>query len=852
MALDTTDSTKTYFNDFQEHLHTLQKHLAGANDKPFSSSFIAPSGYWTPSEKERFFHSLSVHTRFRPDLIALDVKSKSATDVCIYLAVLEQASAQAHPIRNELDIAMMVPDSWVNAEEGEAERLEDVSENLSSMDEGGTEQDAALAVLDTRKMELVDRILYEKHEPTRNTEDAALDSQCGQGSPNTDQPMPSHSQSTSHSIAIPSSEPPPEPPLSPGSRRRLNKRMYMRKKRANQSGSALDPSTSKLQPGKKARRDDDTSTHDELDGTPVRHEIQDLDAEDALGSLKTKESGSEELEKEWERLGIDSDALVSRGLGLFRLGALGSLMRISSQDTDVTSSISAPVVQALDAIVKNFVSEAMYLCVILREEELRLKGQTKVWHSNDEVYASTVNHALTIMGHARARKGLDSTHSSFVNPEQCKNNELDSTQESESPSPPQFSTRLGPALCSIPETFSDSDELLSLETDEVALVHELEEEIELDEQDRTLELEYKEALEAKYNAMDLYSNSNTIYPAGQAPGCHDGNFPVSTLHGYSQDWPFHSAGSENMYPMSNPYHTTTSNPPQLHAGRVQDYSHYPIPSTLGHPPQVSYSRHPGGGTFAEVRTAHNPPMPTSTPYSSHHSHASSSRGPNRDDQFVKRNRSASSSSNPYPTHRPPLVTSPAPVPVPRPTRKLLYNDMQCVKQNSNGTPIGPSNHVIVPQLPFIESAKGDVGVRQKSIPFQLASFPELGVRVSKGIKQPLDLVGADDMVFDCIGREYSMIKFRIVWPGYPPFEKRLKTRELVASRAVVLSLVCKAINDFIKDIERWNTPIEPGFEDWEVGHRPLINRGELFVTGLIHRGCANWQPEIWCPSYRGD
>ena len=84
-------------------------------------------------------------------------------------------------------------------------------------------------------------------------------------------------------------------------------------------------------------------------------------------------------------------------------------------------------------------------------------------------------------------------------------------------------------------------------------------------------------------------------------------------------------------------------------------------------------------------------------------------------------------------------------------------------RNSNGIPVGPSNYIIVPQLPFIES-KGDVGVRQKSIPFQLAGFPELGVRVSKALKakQPLDLIGGDDLIFDCIGREYSMIKFRIV------------------------------------------------------------------------------------------
>ncbi|KAK1231685.1 hypothetical protein PQX77_005171 [Marasmius sp. AFHP31] len=361
-----------------------------------------------------------------------------------------------------------------------------------------------------------------------------------------------------------------------------------------------------------------------------------------------------------------------------------------------------------------------------------------------------------------------------------------------------------------------------------------------------------------------YSNSNYYtYPTTHAPPSDPttyGNEQQQHRVQYPPDASYYPPYASQSLESYSPETHHIFVPAQQQPGLVYKGDYQPNSSSTNDT-QVASSHHPGDGVapLTEVRNAYNPHPLAGNPYLSLLS--TSSRVHGHDDPLVKRNRSSSTTStksNPYPTRRPSAVsTTPAPtptVPLSRPTRRLIYNDLQCVMRNNNGLPIGPSNHVIVPQLPFIESAKGDVGVRQKSIPFQLAGFPELGVRVSKVLKakESLDLIGGDDMVFDCIGREYSMIKFRIVWPGYQPFEKRLKTRELAASRGVVLSLVCRAIDEFIKDVERYQTRVEPGFEDWEVGRRPLITRTELLVTGLIHRGCANWQPEIWCPSYRGD
>ncbi|KAK1231686.1 hypothetical protein PQX77_005172 [Marasmius sp. AFHP31] len=501
MAVNAADSTTTYHNELQEHISAFRKHLAGEGDKPFSSSIIEPSGYWTPSEKERFFHSLSVNTRFRPDLIALDVKSKNVTDVCIYLDVLEEASSQAESIRDELDIAITVANSWIKAEEEEAERLEDLSQKTSSGEAERLEQEEALSVLDVQRMKLVDRILQEAHGPTTNIEDASL-SQPRSGTPlsqshveqepnlDIDQPEPSQYQPSSSLTIAQSPAPDPEVPLSPASRRRLLKRLYMRRKRADQSGNTVDTSTGKLQPGRKGRR----AKKSTLDGG----ESEDMGIEG-----ETDEAEFRKLEEEWKHLGIDDDALLSRDLGLFHLGALGNLMRKSSPPDDVPSSISATTIQTLDAIVKNFVTDVIHLSIVLREEELRFKGQSKVWHSNDEIWATTVNHALSTMGRSKIPAGAGSVQTPLAERDDGAEDIEGQRNELNTPSH-DLTNRLSdfqepPFFCRIPKEFDESDGLMDLETNQKALSLELDEEMKIEDRDLRLELEYRKELEARYN-----------------------------------------------------------------------------------------------------------------------------------------------------------------------------------------------------------------------------------------------------------------------------------------------------------------------------------------------------------------
>jgi hypothetical protein len=109
----------SYIASYRGHLAFTQDHLAGVDDSAPSSS---SSGYWTPTEKNLFFHALSIHSRLRPDLIAACIPTKTIVDVCMYVDVLETAAAEGPPLqrgelRRALPCAMEVSDRWIKREE---------------------------------------------------------------------------------------------------------------------------------------------------------------------------------------------------------------------------------------------------------------------------------------------------------------------------------------------------------------------------------------------------------------------------------------------------------------------------------------------------------------------------------------------------------------------------------------------------------------------------------------------------------------------------------------------------------------------------------------------------------------
>lgn len=115
-----------YLSGLLDNASAFQDHLAGNDGTPLPPSFFSPNAFWTAQEKDAFFHALSVHSRFRPDLISHEIKTKSVQDVCNYLYFLQLATSRQQPTvpylqwRQNLSIAMEVSSEWVAMEEERA------------------------------------------------------------------------------------------------------------------------------------------------------------------------------------------------------------------------------------------------------------------------------------------------------------------------------------------------------------------------------------------------------------------------------------------------------------------------------------------------------------------------------------------------------------------------------------------------------------------------------------------------------------------------------------------------------------------------------------------------------------
>ncbi|KAF8479892.1 hypothetical protein JB92DRAFT_3133407 [Gautieria morchelliformis] len=93
----------------------------------YPASFVEPGAYWSGAQKDSFFRSLARHSRWKPDLIAEDIGGdKSMADVCSYIELLEQGSRRESPksrSRDAYPTAHEVSEEWVAVENAAAEAL---------------------------------------------------------------------------------------------------------------------------------------------------------------------------------------------------------------------------------------------------------------------------------------------------------------------------------------------------------------------------------------------------------------------------------------------------------------------------------------------------------------------------------------------------------------------------------------------------------------------------------------------------------------------------------------------------------------------------------------------------------
>ncbi|OJT10645.1 hypothetical protein TRAPUB_12839 [Trametes pubescens] len=130
----TAEADPAYLALYHTHLDDFRAHLAGRDgSEPLPASYFPPNACWSAAEKDAFFRGLAIHSRLRPDLIAEEVKTKTVPDVCVYLALLQEATyeasrttvyvgAETHPVdprlpRQELPAAVEVSDMWLQLEE---------------------------------------------------------------------------------------------------------------------------------------------------------------------------------------------------------------------------------------------------------------------------------------------------------------------------------------------------------------------------------------------------------------------------------------------------------------------------------------------------------------------------------------------------------------------------------------------------------------------------------------------------------------------------------------------------------------------------------------------------------------
>lgn len=177
--------------------------------------------------------------------------------------------------------------------------------------------------------------------------------------------------------------------LSPASRRRFMKRMYMRRKRAEKSGGVVEETTARLKPGRKPlKRPGETVDENE----PTRH---------PRFSGKPRQA---KMKDDLVNAGITAEWLEHESLNLFHFGAFHKLMRIYQSLHDVpdsvVSEISIHTLRLLRDELVQFLFRIVQHVVISREQEMKAKMHTKVWRlaENQVVTAANVAHAVSLLG----------------------------------------------------------------------------------------------------------------------------------------------------------------------------------------------------------------------------------------------------------------------------------------------------------------------------------------------------------------------------------------------------------------------------------------------------------------------
>ncbi|KAG1753220.1 hypothetical protein EDB19DRAFT_1627296 [Suillus lakei] len=439
---------------------------------------------WSQSEVDVFFHAVSVYSRWRPDLIADAVKTKGEVEVVEFLITLDSCArsraTETGAILSTAPAAIEVSDEWVVAEEamaaaltveedhGELQELEalrrkrvrdakadmiprgkrrrvtvEVGEDeliaCEDSDRDGFEDESMSVEVITGKTRFekwhTRKIAtWKQDDLLKKLEDMhlqVLDAMLRED----EEAQKEKSLSREGSADVISQDPDTRidlKALSPTSRRRHTKRLYMRRKRAQLRGEDVVPVTlTRMKPGRKGKEKaakvvEETEKEELLssgtkyigNGATTTPDLTEPDSEaddDDLwdtGKATTKKhinvGGKTRYQKirfDFENAGINASYLGEHGMDLFHLGRLGKLMGMYKSlkqcpEDDVGATFISPEsIQYLQALVVAFTTNVIHRATMWKEQANELKGQKKVWKGAlHQINQPAVEHALRIIG----------------------------------------------------------------------------------------------------------------------------------------------------------------------------------------------------------------------------------------------------------------------------------------------------------------------------------------------------------------------------------------------------------------------------------------------------------------------
>ncbi|TRM70044.1 hypothetical protein BD626DRAFT_476127 [Schizophyllum amplum] len=514
---------------------------------------------WTASEKDALFHGLAVHSRLRPDLIASRIQTKTIPEVCAFLEALENAASH-HPLpdrrRDTLLPAMEVTDSWITWEERQAAHLllaepeweayaqdaqrqsiltahpEDAPDSPRTPLLAQWKAQDALRALDKHRLRAMARIL--RHGEA-SAEDGSPPATSVPDDANLDPVVRGRSQSSTPSTRE----------LSPKSRRRLQKRLYMRRKRAEKTGTEAVQDEGLLKVGRPAK----ARPPPKKTGPPRKRGRRGSAAEDADATQRNGD-GSEEGEDEGNDEGDDGEEEAGKGdyahphkggltapykarrllqeagitpavlaehkLDMFDGIGVARFLE-HARDDGTAISISRNTLALLYDILYDIVTEIVRRAIVSREQEVNLKAGNKAWRvkNPDGILPKNVEHALEMMG-AGAPPRPGKRKRSADNEEDDGDNWGDEQEDGDGDEASASDTQVTsdaqdakdaqeaqfdlaediyPAFFRLPSAYAEKHgDILPDDMDEEALERELDEEDELDAEDCVAQETYEENL----------------------------------------------------------------------------------------------------------------------------------------------------------------------------------------------------------------------------------------------------------------------------------------------------------------------------------------------------------------------